>query len=55
MALPIGMICRASRIRNGVREYAKDFGLKAFCFYPNKEKAENAENPSKTKTTPEKK
>ena len=42
MPIPIGMICRAYITIDGQRIYAKDYGKKAFCFFPssNKKKAE---------------
>lgn len=41
MALPTGMICRASITVNGEKIYAVDYGLKAFCFYPSANKNGN--------------
>ncbi|MEI9966149.1 MAG: hypothetical protein WDN67_00515 [Candidatus Moraniibacteriota bacterium] len=35
--LPFGMICRAwITLPDGTRRYAKDYGLKAFCFFPSR-------------------
>jgi len=36
MPIPIGMICRAWITISGVRYYASDYGLRAFCFFPSK-------------------
>ena len=33
-------VCSPFVTRNGVRRYAKDYGLKAFCWYVSKEKHE---------------
>lgn len=33
-------VCSPFITRNGVRKYAKDYGLKAFCWYVSKEKHE---------------
>jgi len=35
--LPVGMICRATRTVNGVKIYARDYGLRAFCWFPNRD------------------
>ena len=40
MAYPIGMICRASITVGGVTIYAKDYGKRAFCFFPKGETKE---------------
>lgn len=33
--IPNGMICRASRtLPDGTKIYARDYGKRAFCFYP---------------------
>jgi len=36
MAMPIGMVCRAWITINGEKIFAKDYGKKAFCFFPKK-------------------
>jgi len=41
MSLPIGMICRPWITIHGERIYAKDYGKKAFCFFPTRAKEES--------------
>lgn len=36
MPLPFGMVCRAWITVDGVRLFARDYGKKAFCFFPSK-------------------
>lgn len=37
--IPIGMVCRAwITSPDGTRIYAKDYGKRAFCFFPRKKK-----------------
>jgi hypothetical protein len=38
MAIPIGMVCRASITVGGVKIYARDYGKRAFCFFPGSRK-----------------
>ena len=40
MPIPIGMVCRASITVGGVKIYAKDYGKRAFCFFPGGENKE---------------
>ncbi len=37
MAIPNGMICRAWITKDGERIFAKDYGKKAFCWFPSSE------------------
>ena len=37
MQLPTGIVCRAWITIKGVRYYARDYGKKAFCFFPSGE------------------
>jgi hypothetical protein len=38
MPIPTGMVCRASITIKGVTYYAKDYGKKAFCWFPKGDK-----------------
>ena len=42
MTIPTGMICRAWITIDGDRIYAKDYGKRAFCFFPSKKKQKDA-------------
>jgi len=41
MPIPVGMICRATITINGVTYRAKDYGKKAFCFFPSQKGVED--------------
>lgn len=50
MSIPIGMVCRACITINGEKRYARDYGKKAFCFYPSKEGKEKKKITASTVT-----